>query len=210
MSEQTNISPVLSATASAAANGALFAYNEPFLSGINKESLQRLPIQRKLSIGSPDEPLEHEADAVADKVMRMPEQNFIQRKCAECEEVEEKLHRKPITSSMTPFIQTKRHNTASDSISTRIDSTKGNGSSMDSGTKSFMEGRFGTDFSGVKIHTGDYAVQLSKQLNAQAFTVGNDIYFNSGKYDTGSNNGRHLLAHELTHTIQQGSAGNLT
>src|SRR4029453_14299965 len=87
LSEQTNISPVLSATASEAANGALFA-KEPLLSVIDKESLQRLPIQRKLTIGSPDDPLEHEADYMADKVMRMPEQNFVQRKCAECEEEE--------------------------------------------------------------------------------------------------------------------------
>jgi len=77
---------------------------------------------------------------------------------------------------------------------------------MDSGTKSFMESRFREDFSDVKIHTGNYAVQMSQELNAQAFTVGNDIYFNSGEYDVSSNKGKHLLAHELTHTMQQGGS----
>jgi hypothetical protein len=67
-----------------------------------------------------------------------------------------------------------------------------------------MESRFGTDFSDVKIHTGSEAVQMSKELNAQAFTVGNNIYFNEGKYSPNSHAGKHLLAHELTHTVQQG------
>ncbi len=69
-----------------------------------------------------------------------------------------------------------------------------------------MENRFGADFSGVRIHKGDYASGLSDRLHAQAFTTGNDIYFNSGKYDPGTNQGKKLIAHELTHTIQQGSS----
>ena len=71
-------------------------------------------------------------------------------------------------------------------------------------TVSFMESRFGTDFSDVRIHTGGEAAQLSRDLDAQAFTVGNDIYFNNEKFAPESAEGRHLLAHELTHTIQQG------
>jgi len=185
----------------AAAAASALPVQEPLLNDVDKESLQRLPIQRKLSIGSPDDPLEHEADAVADKVMRMPEQSFMQRKCAECEE-EDKLQRKAYTSAITPYIQAKG-NGASDSVTQKISSTKGRGSGMDSGTTSFMESRFGTDFSAVKIHTGDYAVQMSKELNAQAFTTGSDVYFNSGKYNPNSDAGKHLLAHELTHTIQQ-------
>ncbi len=203
MSERTSISPASSTAAAAVASRVLSVPDtEPGFSELDKESLQRLPVQRKLSIGSPDDPLEHEADAMADKVMRMPENSFIQRKCAECEE-EEKLQRKPLASSVTPFIQAKESDTASDNISQKINSTRGGGSSMDSSTKSFMESRFGADFSGVKIHTGSYSAQMSKELNAQAFTTGSDIYFNSGKYDPSSNAGKHLLAHELTHTIQQ-------
>ncbi len=69
----------------------------------------------------------------------------------------------------------------------------------------FMSSRFGADFSAVRIHTDTSAQQMSKQVNAHAFTYGNHIYFNSGKYDPGSKSGQTLLAHELTHTIQQGA-----
>ena len=67
-----------------------------------------------------------------------------------------------------------------------------------------MNSAFGADFSKVRIHTGDEAVQMNKELKAQAFTHGNHIYFNQGKYNPNSLQGKHLLAHELTHTIQQG------
>ncbi|MGN6297116.1 MAG: eCIS core domain-containing protein [Ginsengibacter sp.] len=162
-----------------------------------------LSIQQKLSIGAVNDPLEYEADAMADKVMRMPEQNFIQRKCAHCEE-EERAQRKPSES----FLQKKEtadNQIASDTVSNQIQSTKGSGNVMPDTTKSFMESRFGANFSNVKIHIGSYASQLSNQLNAQAFTVGNDIYFNEGKYQPESSEGKHLLAHELTHMLQQDS-----
>ncbi len=162
-------------------------------------------IQPKLTVGAPDDPYEKEADAVADKVMRMPEQNFVQRKCADCEK-NEKLQRKPVSESITPLIQTKSEGNATVSKVTAdaIHSSKGSGGALDSNTQSFMSSRFGTDFSNVKIHTGSYAVQMSRELNAQAFTVGSDIYFNSGKYNPQSDTGKHLLAHELTHIVQQG------
>ena len=167
----------------------------------SSSAANNIVIQRSLAIGAVNDPLEHEADAVADKVIRMPEPNFIRRKCANCEE-EEKVQRKPLAS----FIQKMGNDsgmTASDSVTQKINSTKGGGNNLDRGTKSFMESRFGSDFSDVKIHTGDYAVQMSQELNAQAFTVGNDVYFNSGKYNPDSESGKHLLAHELTHTVQQ-------
>ncbi|NTW69466.1 MAG: DUF4157 domain-containing protein [Chlorobiaceae bacterium] len=66
-----------------------------------------------------------------------------------------------------------------------------------------MENRFGSQFSDVRIHADHDSAQLSHSLNAQAFTVGKDIYFNEGKYAPDSESGRHLLAHELTHTLQQ-------
>ncbi|EAZ83077.1 eCIS core domain-containing protein [Algoriphagus machipongonensis] len=81
------------------------------------------------------------------------------------------------------------------------------GTEMDKSIRSSMESGFGADFSDVKVHTDSSAVQMSQELGAQAFTHGNDIYFNEGKYDPGSSAGQNLLAHELTHTIQQGSSG---
>jgi hypothetical protein len=69
-----------------------------------------------------------------------------------------------------------------------------------------MESRFGADFSNVKIHTGNEPEQLNRSLNAKAFTVSNNIYFNTGQYQPETDGGKHLLAHELTHVVQQGNA----
>ncbi len=69
-----------------------------------------------------------------------------------------------------------------------------------------MESRFGAEFGNVNIHTGAQATMLSQSINAQAFTHGSDIYFNQGKYNPESSGGKHLLAHELTHVVQQGEA----
>lgn len=174
-----------------------------------------IKVQPKLTVGAVNDPLEHEADAMADSVMNMQEvpviantcTNGVQRKCAHCEE-EEKVQRKPLAS----FIQRKEsaHGvTASDAVSSQINASKGKGNNMDGNTQSFMQKRFGSDFSDVKIHTGGEAIQMSRELNAKAFTVGSDIYFNDGQYDPASNEGKCLLAHELTHTVQQGSGSSL-
>ncbi|GLZ80368.1 hypothetical protein Afil01_51750 [Actinorhabdospora filicis] len=81
----------------------------------------------------------------------------------------------------------------------------GGGSSLDNETRSDMEGRFGTSFSDVKVHTDGAAHASAKSVNAQAYTVGNNIVFQSGNYNPGSDAGRHMLAHELTHVVQQRS-----
>lgn len=155
-------------------------------------------VQAKLQVGQPNDAYEQEADATADTVMRMPEQNFVQRKCAECEK-EQKLHRKPAAQANASSGTQVSSDTAN-----AITASKGKGSTMDKATQSFMSNRFGADFSRIKIHTDGEAVQLNRQLQAKAFTVGSDIYFNEGQYNPGSASGKHLLAHELTHTLQQG------
>jgi hypothetical protein len=80
---------------------------------------------------------------------------------------------------------------------------KGGGSSLDSGVRSQMEGSLGYDFSGVRVHTGPDAAKAATSVQAQAFTVGNDVVFNEGKYDPSSDTGKRTLAHELTHVVQQ-------
>ncbi len=96
---------------------------------------------------------------------------------------------------------------ASASVEQRLASQKGKGSPLPEQTRALMEPRFGADFGGVRIHTDSEAVQLARGLKAQAFTHGRDVYFGAGRYDPGSSAGKRLLAHELTHTIQQtGSA----
>lgn len=94
-----------------------------------------------------------------------------------------------------------------DNFSNRLNNSKSKGSTLDNSVKSDMEGGFGTDFSNVRIHTDAESVKMNQQLGSQAFTQGNDIYFNEGKYDPSSDSGKHLLAHELTHTVQQGTSG---
>ena len=84
-----------------------------------------------------------------------------------------------------------------------IQSINGKGQSIDSGTRSFFESRMNSDFTDVKIHTGKDASASAQAINAQAYTFGNNIVFNEGKYSPGNSGGKHLLAHELTHVVQQ-------
>ncbi|MDO8929137.1 MAG: DUF4157 domain-containing protein, partial [Bacteroidota bacterium] len=98
------------------------------------------------------------------------------------------------------------NNEASPSIENKINASKGSGSPLDHSTRSEMESGFGNNFSGVRVHTGNEAQQMNKDLNAQAFTHGQDIYFDEGKYNPETTSGKHLLAHELTHTVQQTGA----
>lgn len=160
------------------------------------------PIQCKLTVGAVEDPLEQEADAMAEKVMRMPEPNYIQRRCADCEQ-EDTVQRKPLASFIQKKSSQQRSFTASDATSAGIESTRGSGSPLPDSTAKFMSQRFGSDFSDVRIHNNAHAAALNKDLSAQAFTVGNDIYFNEGKYAPETSEGKRLLAHELTHTVQQ-------
>lgn len=130
-----------------------------------------------------------------EQVSKKDDDEIIKKKCDKCEK-EDKVHRKESGSaSKTPV-----------NFNSALNSGKGSGSPLSSNTQTFMESGFSHDFSNVKIHTDSTAVQLSKDVNAQAFTHGSDIYFNSGKYNPESNSGKHLLAHELTHVVQQGKS----
>ena len=118
----------------------------------------------------------------------------IQRKCSACEQ-EEKVQRK----------EGEGHKEKDNSyLEEGLISTSGSGSLLPHNMKQQMEWSIGADFSKVRIHNDSQSAQMSNYLNAQAFTHGNDIYFNSGKYDTTNSEGRHLLAHELTHTLHLG------
>jgi len=84
---------------------------------------------------------------------------------------------------------------------------RGSGSPLPAGAKDQMEGFFGGDLGGVQVHSDGESAALSRELNAQAFTVGPDVFFAEGKYDPTSSEGQGLLAHELTHVRQQGGFG---
>ena len=173
-------------------------------------------IQAKLHIGQPGDKYEREADAVADKVMRLPSGNHSSFEGGQ-RGMYSRVQRKPLVSEITGKVQRKEEaeeliqpkaenapQSSSSSLESQLSSTKGRGSPLPEGTRSFMESGIGADFSNVKVHTDSKAVQMSQELGAQAFTHGNDVYFNSGKYSPESSGGKHLLAHELAHTVQQG------
>ena len=164
-------------------------------------SLRAAPpgVQPKLEIGAVDDPLEREADAVADKVMRMPDpaaavsEQQVRRKCAACED-EKKLQRKPAHAPQTasggapPIVH---------------DALRGQGQPLDAQALAFFEPRFGRDLSGVRIHTHAAAAESARAVSARAYAVGSDVVFGAGQFEPGSAAGQRLIAHELTHVLQQ-------
>jgi hypothetical protein len=89
----------------------------------------------------------------------------------------------------------------------QIQSVHGGGAPLARDARDFFEPRFGVDLSTVRVQTGSQAAGVARQLDARAFTVGNNITFGAGQYQPSSSEGRKLIAHELTHVIQQGGAG---
>ena len=90
-----------------------------------------------------------------------------------------------------------------DDLSNQINSSRGNGSRLDGAVSDTMSDQLGHDFSGVNVHTDSNADRLSRSIGAKAFTTGSDIFFKQGAYSPGSSDGQSLLAHELTHVVQQ-------
>lgn len=176
-------------------------------------------IQPRLKIGRPGDKLEKQADRVADKVVNSsaqgikaqmmeeeeelqmkPDHSGVQKKCRECEEEE--------AAQMKPEAQPGENSTgyAPSGVSRQIQNSGGGGSPLPAHIGLEMSHKMGVDFSNVSVHTGTRAAEMNEQLDARAFTHGNDIYFNSGEYSPETSEGKHLLAHELTHVVQQGAA----
>ena len=91
-------------------------------------------------------------------------------------------------------------------VESSIQSARGGGQALDSGVRAQMEPTLGADLSGVRVHTGAEADRLNQAVSARAFTTGSDVFFRQGEYSPGSSSGRELLAHELTHVVQQSGA----
>jgi hypothetical protein len=228
--------------------------------------------QPRLAVNQPNDVYEHEADAVADRVLRMPDtssflthekpfftppiiysknittikekplkkekkeeereeiipetqdklsfdvfppppdnrrQNksaLLQRKCAQCEEEETTMQRKEISIETT---------VADASTENYINSLYGKGRSLTQNERKFFESRMSYDFSDVQLHTNNEANQSAKSINALAYTHENNIVFGAGQYQPNTDDGKKLMAHELTHVMQQsqiltksGSTGN--
>jgi len=119
---------------------------------------------------------------------------------------EEEIQEKEEEEEQTLQMQTGTNISNTSSVENSLN--KGGGNPLTSNTKKEMESGFGADFGNVRVYNDSNAVQMNKDLGSQAFTNGNNIYFNEGKYNPSSDSGKHLLAHELTHTVQQGVSKN--
>jgi hypothetical protein len=185
-------------------------------------------IQAKLQVGPTDDRYEQEADRVADQVMRMATPS------AEDDSEEEqtggaadRVMRMPATDQEDDSKEDEARNLAgpirrlasaqtgdggfpvAPNIEARMAASRGGGAPLPGVVRDFMEPRFGADFSRVRVHSGSDAADLNRHLHALAFTHGQDIYLGEGQYQAGRAIGQHLLAHELTHTIQQGATGSV-
>jgi len=123
------------------------------------------------------------------------EEETAQRQSSDNDEKTETLLRKKTAWDETPEI--------SNGTANAIQLLKGNGRSLYGAERSFFEPRFGADFSEVRIHNDTRASDIARSINARAFTLGSDVVFGSGEYSSATSSGRKLLAHELTHVIQQ-------
>ncbi len=138
-------------------------------------------VQAKLAVGAVNDPLEDEADRVAARVLRAPAQAGGE----DAQEKPEAGQRSEIANDVLPPT----------------------GQPLDQNVRSFFEPRFGYDFSRVRIYADAKAAESAQSLGALAYTTGPNIAFGGGHYQPGTGEGRRLLAHELTHVVQQGHAG---
>jgi hypothetical protein len=191
-----------------------------------------LQLQSSLKVSSPKDPAEKEADVTAQKIMRMAvsessisyvgnERGGVFRQVKQ-EEKEKKVQTKLQSPYITRFansgiftqqqpgetVQSKGEGqpNVTSTVAADIQTSTAAGLPLPLSVRRFMEPRFQSDFSNVKIHTGDKSAKLNRQLNAQAFTTGNHIFFGKDKFQPDRFEGKELIAHELTHTVQQGAA----
>ena len=151
---------------------------------------QKLPLQRKLTIGAVDDPLEREADRVADEVMAKPAHFTVNTAPPRIQRFGDQGGGKSVN--------------APDSV---IRVLANAGRPLEPMLRQDMEERFGYDFSQVRIHSGEAPAKSASEMNAFAYTLGNEIVFGAGQYAPDTASGRRLLAHELAHTLQQPAIG---
>ena len=185
----------------------------------DEETIHRSPfsiIQRSCSSCTQEELVQRSPYYTADNL------SLIQRECSECTinkpdaseleeedaQVKEEEHEEGGTApaaeeSVSPKSESGGPAQPGSSFENTLQSSKGSGQPMTPEVSQSMENKFGQDFSHVRIHNNSNASSMSSTINAQAFTHGSDIYFNQNKYDTSSSSGQKLLAHELTHVVQQ-------
>jgi hypothetical protein len=147
-------------------------------------------VQAKLTVNPLNDIYEQEANRVAGEVSKAAASQM-QR---QAEEEEEEVQTQPDESQLTAV---------NDNVETRINTARLSGQPMMKSVRASLEPQFGIDFSGVRIHSDTEADMLSRELGANAFTTGRDIFFRENAYQPHSESGKWLLAHELSHVVQQ-------
>ena len=153
-------------------------------------------IQPRLAVSSPEDPYEREANRKAEEVMRMPN--------LEADGLSPE--RKETSLGLVQREAALRHDPAGLPVPGSFADNLGSGQPLDAGARAFFEPRFGKDLSHVRIHTDRSADTAARTVGARAFTRGSDIVFRGDQYHPHTYAGRRLLAHELTHVVQQGAA----
>ncbi len=190
-------------------------------------SAPRLTLQAKLTVNTPGDVYEQEADRIADQVIRMPEPvaatppispgsgsgEHLQRSCAcggtcaDCTAHGEEQLQQHVQRKEAPAIRWHSGHAAPggafEAPASVYEVLRSPGEPLDAATRTFMEPRFGRDFTGVRVHAGTNAARSALQVRAQAYTVGQHIVLDREAHAPGSTAGRQLLAHELTHVVQQ-------
>jgi Domain of unknown function (DUF4157) len=163
------------------------------------------PIQPKLAIGAPGDKYEQEADRVAQQVVQRLNAPQVER--AEPEPAVQRQTPEEEELQMKPMLQMRENartgGQASPDLESAINQARGGGQSLDTGLQRSMGQAMGANFSRVRVHTDDRADQLNRSIQARAFTTGQNVFFRQGAYQPGSRGGQELLAHELTHVVQQ-------
>lgn len=172
-------------------------------------------VQAKLDVSGPEDAHEREADRVAAMVTAMPDP--IGQRQSDTDDVDDlddetiapRLDRQADADDLEELDEdmitpkAAQTPTVTPDTESAINRSRGGGHPLDTDTRRYFEPRLDRDLSDVKAHTDPSAARLASDMGAQAFTVGRDIYFAEGRYQPGTATGRSLLAHELTHTIQQ-------
>lgn len=175
---------------------------------LDRTQLQRSPLR----VGSVDDPMEREAEAVADRVIRMPSPSsaLVQRCPGGCPD-DEVLSRQPAGEHEEEEELVQAAAAGSEDLAvapkmaSAIQAEVGGGSPLPPLARRFFGPRFGADFSAVRVHHDAASAQMAAAVKARAFTVGSDLFFGSGEWAPGTPGGDRLIAHELAHVVQQGT-----
>ncbi|MEM9091167.1 MAG: DUF4157 domain-containing protein [Cyanobacteria bacterium P01_F01_bin.53] len=178
-----------------------------------EEKLQQKPLADSIQREAmPEEEEELQMKPLAESIQRqeMPEEEELQQKPLADTVQREAMPEEEEDLQMKPDVQRQAvGGDASAQVEAEISGARGQGQPLSDDVRGSMEGAFGTDFGGVRVHTDEQSNQLNTSLQSRAFTTGQDIFFKKGEFDPGSQDGQELLAHELTHVVQQNGRNNI-